>query len=410
MDNMEKFRALLKKAQGNRTQIQFAKDAGMPVETLNRMMAGTSASKPRQATLDKIAESSGGRVTLGEMFDLFGYDLAGYIVQKEKKRADTPGRERAKKEVCELVDGLSSLRGQKWKNVEDITETLAMLWSVEHTELSAGEEMPCPARIDQNAENMRLVKGRCPLSGSGETAELYILFTYSRTVGGAVIPSMASASAGVLKKAGMLPEWALGAGLQDGQDFFVISNDNGMSEEEAEAIRKNLERLTGPDGDKYISTLTGIGFEVPDGPPDAVVEAFRDAHKGSIRKYDMEDIGKYLAGDKDAFMNSGDRETGNFGWGAVVANAIRKETGLPLGFWTQNDGWRDFKFKNNPPCIIVYDDEIARRGLKATEVMDVLEPYARKLGAEAIKTVYFQAVFDKEKGEYRYLGKKGERA
>ena len=38
-----------------------------------------------------------------------------------------------------------------------------------------------------------------------------------------------------------------------------------------------------------------------------------------------------------------------------------------------------------------------------SEIMDILEPYARELGVRKIGTMYFQTVLDKVKGECRYL-------
>ena len=393
----ETFQDLLKKAIGDRSQVQFAEIAGFSRPQLNKMLK--TASHPAIKTLEKIAEASESRVNIEELLDSCGYDVNAYRDMVKEKANSSPVHERAEKEIQSLLDGFNNFRGTKWGSIKELSDYVLMLFTNEGTELEASEEAACV--IDDNADYMILLTGTASI-GKIMTS-LYMILTYNKTLKGDIIPSKATSEGKSLKKSELLPEGvAEMVNITLPQMVFTLSSEEGMSEAEANIIRSNIAKLTGEEGNKYIGALEGIGFEIQDIPEPEMVKSFLENHKESIRKFDMEDALKYVNGDKEALMNIGDRDSGNFGWGGLCANVIRKETGLDLGFWTQY-GEQDFKFENNPSCIIAYFDGVGDGQKNYNRVMDILEPYARELGAEKIGVCYFQAVFDKVKGECRYL-------
>lgn len=67
------FRELLRKAIGDRSQKEFAEVAGLSYYNLNRMLNKDDNGVPAIKSLEKIAEASQGRVTLGQLKAACGY-------------------------------------------------------------------------------------------------------------------------------------------------------------------------------------------------------------------------------------------------------------------------------------------------------------------------------------------------
>jgi len=400
MDKFEKYRYLLKEAIGNRTLAQFSEETGITVESLSRIQTGANTSRPRIGTLEKIADNSKQKVDIKELLSLFDYDYKDYLSLKEEKKNNTPDHERARNEIQMLLKGFNEFKNIKWDGLSELLDTVYMLYTEEKPKFTIGEELPCNKKIDHNAESMVLVTGNARLSGS--VANIYILLTYNETKNGAIILSNATSNTGILKSAKVLNKNFDVPGVSDDvEETFELYPVKGMSEQEMDNIRKSISCITGQQ--KYIHTITGIGFIVSDRPDRKTVDVFYKNHKKSISELDAKEIKRYLSGDSEALDDVGDRITGAFGWGGLVANIISEETGLQARFWTQEDELDEFKFDDNPSCILVPDEEAERQNLSADKIMDTLEPYAREIGAKEIGCCYFSAVFDKTDREKRIL-------
>lgn len=71
--NKKEFAELLKKAQGNRTQLQFSQDIGMSESYLSCYIGEKKDTPLKPSTLKKIAKASQNGVTLANLLDACGY-------------------------------------------------------------------------------------------------------------------------------------------------------------------------------------------------------------------------------------------------------------------------------------------------------------------------------------------------
>ena len=71
--NFKEFRSLLRKGIGTRTQKEFANEVNMAEPTINRMLNAEEISRPRKATLEKLAPKMRG-VTLNDLLTACGYE------------------------------------------------------------------------------------------------------------------------------------------------------------------------------------------------------------------------------------------------------------------------------------------------------------------------------------------------
>ena len=112
MKDEKKFQELLKKAIGERSQVEFSKLTGIGTAWLNRLIRGKNSSLPRGETLEKIAGASEGRVTLEELMEACGHEMAEY----EEKKKNTPDSLKARDRIRELSEKLNGLRGRKFES------------------------------------------------------------------------------------------------------------------------------------------------------------------------------------------------------------------------------------------------------------------------------------------------------
>ena len=77
--NQKKFRELLKKGIGLRTQKEFAAQAGMSPATINRMLNEDVIARPKIKTLEALTNHMH-NVTYSELMDACGYETPGIEV------------------------------------------------------------------------------------------------------------------------------------------------------------------------------------------------------------------------------------------------------------------------------------------------------------------------------------------
>lgn len=77
--NIEKYAELLSKAQGGRTQTEFAKDCGLSVAYICKHLNKRISKAPIPSTLKKIAAVAANGITYESLLDAAGYDASKYI-------------------------------------------------------------------------------------------------------------------------------------------------------------------------------------------------------------------------------------------------------------------------------------------------------------------------------------------
>ena len=77
--NIEKYAELLSKAQGGRTQTEFAKDCGLSVAYICKHLNKRINKAPIPSTLKKIAAVAANGITYESLLDAAGYDASKYI-------------------------------------------------------------------------------------------------------------------------------------------------------------------------------------------------------------------------------------------------------------------------------------------------------------------------------------------
>ncbi len=137
--NIEKFRELLKKAIGDRTQKEFAVLASLSYSNLNRMLKLDTNGVPSRTSLIKISQASQGRVTLQQLYYACGYDVKNAETELADAEAvhdgavpdkNIPeGAQKCASRAVELKDALLKICGyaQKYDSVSSILETALLM-------------------------------------------------------------------------------------------------------------------------------------------------------------------------------------------------------------------------------------------------------------------------------------------
>ncbi len=184
-----RFIDLLKKAIGNeRTQKQFAAEAGISAEHLNRMIKQTASHKPAVVTLEKIADHSEGRVTVAALKKSLGMELTPF---DEKADLDTVDYKRRNALIAgdmkTSVLELSMRTPHRYSSIEDMLDMLVLLcgWS-ETTYRIEREEVYQNQTVSRNgAENYACITVTWNCSDC--RCDLAFVLYYCYTAGNGVI-------------------------------------------------------------------------------------------------------------------------------------------------------------------------------------------------------------------------------
>ena len=156
-----RFIDLLKKAIGeDRTQKQFAAEAGISAEHLNRMIKQTASHKPAVATLEKIADHSEGRVTVAALKRSLGIELTP---ADEKADLDTVDYKRRNALIAgnmkTSVLELSMRVPHRYSSLEDMLDMLVFLcgWSETTYKIERREAYQNQDNSRNGAENFACV-------------------------------------------------------------------------------------------------------------------------------------------------------------------------------------------------------------------------------------------------------------
>lgn len=402
MEDKEQFQELLKKAIGDRTQNEFSALTGIAISQLSRLVRGKNAYLPKPETLEKIAKASDKRVSFEDLMTACGHEMEEY----EERKKNTPDHETARSEIREYKREFDELSGNKFDSFDDLFDFLSMMHMGPNSQISAGKEKKCKKVLDPDAENYTILTIKTTLVE--HEASLFLIITYSHTVGGAIILSKCFTDGKTfLEKTGLegkVDEYFGGIEqefIKELREVFALVPLSKLSERAKNRLREGIGKLVGEKQERYIGVVKGIGFTINEFIDEKALRDFLRKHKVSLSIPLQKDIDEYLAG--DFALPDGSKAvcnvTGDSGWGAFISNIMSKELNTPVGFWTQEG--EEFLFNHNPDCIMISEDDLIEKGINWA--MNVVEPYARELGIRVIGTQYFQAVFDKDAGMYKYL-------
>lgn len=152
--NGTEFVDLLRLAIGNgRTQNDFAKQAGISPEHLNRLLRNTINSKPSASTLRKISEASNGRVTLNRLEKACGM---------EPSRPAAPGDDLesvgeyydAIDVIKEFKQGINDFSGKatRYDSIYDLLDTVEILYKKADFKYTVGDFKDFTGRGHAGAE------------------------------------------------------------------------------------------------------------------------------------------------------------------------------------------------------------------------------------------------------------------
>ena len=422
------FRRLLKRAQGGRTQADFAKNGGMSAATLSRFLSSDDIPAPNISTLRRIAGAAENGVTLRELLHACGYgggtvqeiikDAVGAELGKRKELSINERVDAGIEDIRQGLSGLTEDRPYFTRDLAEYLDTVNMLYAVEDVSYEV-EQTGILAEPDARfpeAEEYAVVN----ISFSDTEFSTFSAFAvfYTKTSMGKMYVYGAASDYNTLSGFGSgiaqeveemsygNPEvdlgvmdpirvWAdkreKGFEKKDGENFYrrvkEISEGKGISFKEA-----MVEALFGPsDRPQRILSVEGTGFYTDDIRKSRVKD-FLTAHRDTFcRSEAEEDIMQALEAGADItglFKGySGDfGDTMEDGWGTAVSNVIFRETDIRVEYWYDRNKGDEEKYRNRP-CLMFAQGEVwwfneTEKALTRKSLRIILDSYARELGAE----------------------------
>ena len=195
------FRRLLRVAIGeNRTQREFAENAGISEYYISKMLNNEKIHKPSNATLRAIAEASKGRVTI-EQLEISCSDEVAKDVQEDKDE-DLSGNPSLRvlrliqntngEHAEKLIYGISQFAGHAttYNNLHDFLDITTMLYSSVNVQFSLEESSDYVGGGHKGAE--RYVNVTATWSDTDTRSELGFVLYYCETKMGKIIVSDAA--------------------------------------------------------------------------------------------------------------------------------------------------------------------------------------------------------------------------
>jgi len=182
--DQDKFRELLKRAIGSRTQYTFSEISGISKSRLSHLMNDVNSGAPSKTTIRKVADSSEGRVTEEQLLAACGYETS------EKTTEDgMPAKVYILKIANDLKEGVESFAGvsTKYNSIDDAVDTINLLYGPPGCKYLIQKEEKYEGRGRKGAENYVHCK-YIFVKDDLEAVLPFILF-YCKTEGGGAILS-----------------------------------------------------------------------------------------------------------------------------------------------------------------------------------------------------------------------------
>ena len=415
-EEFAEFRMLLRKGMGTRTQAEFARDAGISPQVLNRMMNLPVISRPRAKTLQMLAAQTEG-VSLKELMESVGYDINGEPEEEEltekEKRETLSNKERANLAAKDLTTGLAELTSggnAVYDNLNDFLDMLYVLYSVEEFSFQIISEDEYDGEKYPAADEIALVETSF-LNGQVVNVIPFAVYFY-RKKDGRIFITNADAGFEALKEVGFFEprEQEAMEEFGHGADQPVIYSVNRFKKrvspdkKDGDAKKRLLEALFGT-GETFDTTVIGFGFELKSTPK--AFPEFLKAHKETFlsidniypkipEKKDPETLYKEIENGNDpdeVLKDYMDQDRTGYGVGAAIASIMRKETGFGFSYWSDTE----HEFEDNPDCILIPDDE--NNGGYRT-VKEIVNRYAAELGIPEFGACYFKVRWTKDSNSW----------
>lgn len=382
---------LIRKAIGvNRTQSDFAREAGLTPQYLNRLLNSDDIGKPTRSTLMKLSGCSG--IPLAKFLKACGYDDADEEMKKELR--SIPVKDRIKTCVSSILEGFSKMSENHpvYSSLYEFIDTVFTIYEDEQLSVSIGE----PIEVGKGGFGIAECVAVATISWSddynispkvcGFSAEMDVLICYAETLGGSVIISEVCTDQSTLYNF----ESEVVRQLMEINDF--------REESPAVIIHKKMKPSAIPDGvsaeERLLLTIfgntssketiiqeEGYGFYL-DNTPMYVIKKFIEAHKDVLSETVWKNYEDSISDMPEDFRENQD------GYPCyAIAEIMRKETGLSFSYEydTEIDGeHQTLLFPIRSPWE--YSDQ--EKELTKSGLIKLLDVYARELRTEVQYCTY----------------------
>lgn len=384
------FRVLLRKAMEGypRTQADFAREATIAPETLNRMLNQAEISRPSKSTLKKLAGVARNQVTYQMLLESCGYT---------EKKADT--RSVKDKYACfeAFVNHICSAKMVIASSLVDFVETAVMLYSDLDIVYDIGTTVSVRKEDTSCADYAALMTLSAKLDDTVSVMTDVLLY-YMETVNDRNVIVQASNDVAltsqyhseVASRILQLRKKALRQAKKvDLTNILCIQSTNSQNLLPATSEQRLLNAIFGDTLEEEQVFVSGIGFYMPHTLPEFVVRNFLMKHQDVLCKTEREaqQIQSYLQNEKDkALIFSSyavDTTTGAGGntWLGPIVNVICRETHLNV------QGWLNAQYQGVKPvadCIVFacgmpWDFNEEEKYYNRQKLISTLDAYAREL-------------------------------
>ncbi len=428
------FRILLRNAIGpDRTQAEFAQEAGISVEHVNRMLNSDIISQPTVSTLSKIAGHAHSGVTLGQLKAACGHDDKKTPDDNREisKRKGMEMHDRTNACIGDIQDGVKALldRRTAYSSLYDFLNTVLMLYAVE--DLSFDIESVAEVNDERHSYATDVAVITMSFTDTDFSAEFAFALYYAKTVKGDIFILDAAFDFATLydmnfrlaNEIARVSDLDFDTLKKNQSVCFVYSKKPEKQASNIDLRRSIAERVSeiqlakgigakeaffqalfgDPDRPQRVSTVEGIGFYI-DYTPEYVFRKFLQKHKETFCQSDTENavFADVVAGEKplaDIFeWYEPDSKFNTCGhWGIAIVNIIYRETGLNLELWVDEDQDK-YGFENR--AVIMLPERApwhlneAEKELSLASATQILDRYAVDLRTEVQSDVYFTMKLD----------------
>lgn len=436
------FRSLLKGAIGNRSQVQFAKEAGLSSEHINRMLNREKINRPARTTLLKIAAIAKNGITYRMLENAL--DQEDPIIEMEQKidsmrienllRTKKECRLTFSQQAEETLSCLSQLLTNGYCEKQTRPSSIPAFMDKLLTQLR--KEYPDVIDIIYDIRKTRNYYGSCIKAQQYTTIELMmsdeIITVYSKLI---LYHDKAPANRILIQNARMDLEaiydlYGCPPCLSDRLNrnntkaeftelmklpFYTYIQTNHGS-----GVLENAEYfLDWTIGEKpeYQTVIEGFGFwlpEIPDNFP-CFIRSHLDTILNTLKlAYDFESD---LINDLDTIKASLKSELGakipdkqhianilslseNINWLFIIASTMETETRLPIFYYTNTN--KTGAFLSKDPCIMLRNDDLKTMGMSQESVLNLIYSFAQELGLKTFGDILFYTTVRAARKPYTY--------
>ena len=411
---LKEFREALRKAIGPiRSQAEFASEAGITPEHLNRMLNLPQIGKPSMATLRKIAGHAFGGVTLAELASACGYES----VKEEPALMELTPKARVDRFLLELEKGVCAVLEENnvFPSVFDFISEVVDHYTTEKPVIEI--ESPRDYEGRYPAENAAVVN--YSMGDTLYSLEMANAVLYSETKKGKVIVLRVEADPQLLLRLkSKLAEQAMELSRTENAPFptqnLILVHKRAVNAPKADfdGFKEKIAEIAANSGitpeeammnllfgdknkPKRPMSCEGTGFYT-DTVNLSTVRKFLKAHKNSFVRSakEAEIYQKFVEEGIDVGAFEGyENETGFAGaetWMTAVVNVIYRETDIRLDSWELED---DEPFQNRPSIMFtdrsVWLYNSTEKELSRESLTQIMDRYARELRCELAESCYY---------------------